>query len=259
MNKFWDVSQNMIDQYLRACKEFANNPESFKTFKQNPNYTPVLEHVTPEIAEQYFGELKSKHLLNPTTIKHIKENDRYGTPLTFNHHTLKTISPTTVRYLKNSLDIVSSFSQNVPFKKIVEVGGGYGGLCKVFSCFNDFENYHLVDFPEVNQLSSVYLSKFRSLKGKIHHLSTDRIIDVGDIDLFISNYAFSECSLEFQELYYEKFIQNSKFFYISYNNFTEHNLNSKAFIEKAKADFTIVTEVEKIGPHVVDILYGTKK
>lgn len=258
MNKFWDVNQKMIDDYLQACTEFSENPETFKTFKQNPRYTPVLEHLTSDDAELYYSEMKCKNQITPAILKQIKENDNHGNPILFDHYALGTISPTTVRYLKNTLDIVDQFSQKLPFQKVLEVGGGYGGLCKVFHCFNKFDSYHLVDFPEVNSLSSLYLSKFKSLKTKIHHISTDNVKEVKDLDLFISNYAFSECSREFQELYYDNFIKNSRHFYIVYNNFTQNNMSPEEFIEKADKNFYITSEVEKRPPHTVKILYGTR-
>lgn len=258
MNKLWDVNQSMIDNYLLACKDFTVNDESFNTFKVDSRYTPVLEHLTESDANLYFAEMKCKNLLSEKKLSLVKENDKYGSPLVINHSELGVISPTTVRYLKNSLDIVDYFGTQMPFGKVIEIGGGYGGLCKVFSSFNKFDLYYLVDFPEVNGLSKKYLSKFKTLKNKVKHISTDTVSEVADIDLFISNYAFSECSAEYQDLYYDAFIKNSKNFYIVYNNFTENNVNSQGFIELASEDFEIKVETELRPPHTVHIIYGKR-
>ena len=61
---------------------------------------------------------------------------------------------------------------------------------------------------------------------------------IKDVDLFISNYALSECDLPTQMAYYDKIITNSKFVYMIYNlvNFNENYYND--FIEKVKADYT---------------------
>ena len=256
MNNLWDVNQSMIDNYLQACREFTDNDELLYKFKRDSRYTPVLEHLTEEDARLYFSEMKSKEALTNIVLDSVKENDIYGTPLLINHSELGTISPTTVRYLKNSLDIVSSFKENLPFKKILEIGGGYGGLCKVFSSFNKFNSYYLVDFPEVNGLSKKYLSNFKDIKNKIYQISTNTLREIKDIDLVISNYAFSECSREVQETYYNLYIKNAKNFYLVYNNFTENNMNSEAFIEKASKDFEISFETELRPPHTVHIIYG---
>ena len=62
--------------------------------------------------------------------------------------------------------------------------------------------------------------------------------EIKDVDLFISNYALSECDLPTQMAYYDKIITNSKFVYMIYNlvNFNENYYND--FIEKIKADYT---------------------
>ena len=59
-----------------------------------------------------------------------------------------------------------------------------------------------------------------------------------DIDLFISNYALSECSLEVQMEYYDKLVTNTKFAYLIYNlvNFNDFHYND--FIDKMKETFT---------------------
>ena len=256
MNKLWDVNQKMIDDYLQACKDFTDNDELFSNFKRDSRYTPVLEHLTESDALLYVSEMKSKETLTETILDSVRENDLYGSPLTINHSELGMISPTTVRYLKNSLDIITTFKENSPFKKVLEIGGGYGGLCKVFSSFNKFNHYYLVDFPEVNGLSKKYLSNFKLIKNKIYQISTNALREIKDLDLVISNYAFSECSREVQETYYDLFIKNSKNFYLAYNNFTENNMNSQAFMNRASEDFEISFETELRPPHTVHIIYG---
>ena len=258
MNDKWDVNQSMIDNYLAACKEFSENKESFNCFKQDPRYTPVLEHVSVDDGNLYVSEMKSKELVTKEILEKVKENDKYGSPTLFKQAEFGEISPTTIRYLKNCLDIFHHFGHNTDYKKVVEIGGGYGGLCKVFSSFVNFDRYYLVDFVEANLLSKTYLDKFEIGK-KIIHISTDEFKGVEAADLAISNYAFSECSGAYQKLYYEKIIKKSKAFYMVYNNFTTNNLNSSTFIEMASTDFNIVYETELRPPHVCHICYGTKK
>lgn len=255
MNDFWDVNPTMIENYLQACRDFVNNDNLFDNFKRDSRYTPVLEHLTEADGNLYYDEMKHKELLSEELLKSVKENDSCGNPILFNHSVLGTISPTTTRYLKNSLDIFSQFKQT---KKVLEIGGGYGGLCKVFGAVNKFSYYYLVDFSEVLELSKKYLSQFSAIKNKIYYIPTDSLRDVSNLDLVISNYAFSECSKETQLHYYERFIKNSKNFYLVYNNFTENNMNSQEFIELASKDFQIEIETEIRPPHTVHILYGKR-
>ena len=65
-----------------------------------------------------------------------------------------------------------------PISRIVEVGGGYGGLCKVLSTVCEFDEYILIDLPEVSALQRKYIDQFPDIKDKVknvfHALSTKR-------------------------------------------------------------------------------------
>jgi putative sugar O-methyltransferase len=198
MNKQWVVNQSMIDNYLQACREFASDNEAFATFKQDPRYTSVLEHLTEADAHLYFSEMKSKESLNKTILDSIRKNDLYGSPMLFNHSELGTISPTTVRYLKNSLDIISYFEEQLPPRKILEIGGGYGGLCKIFNSFHKFSVYYLLYLPEVNDLSRKYIDNFKEIKNKVHQISTESLKKVKNLGLVISNMLFQNVQERFR-------------------------------------------------------------
>jgi putative sugar O-methyltransferase len=142
---------------------------------------------------------------------------------------------------------------------ILEIGGGYGGLCKILSVLVDFENYLIIDLPEVNKLSEKYLSNFEELNGKTSQSFYDEIESVEGIDLLISNYAYSECTFELQKSYYDNIIANADKFYITYNNITTTNMSSDYFIKYASKDFDVQVEEEVRKCHTNFILYGTKK
>jgi putative sugar O-methyltransferase len=254
----WDVNPLMVDNYRAACLDFVNSNEAFETFKQDSRYTPVLEHLTEEFAYIYLNNLKNKECLTPDTLKKIKENDKYGSPSLFEFPELGIISPSTIRYLKQSLDIKNKFDKNT-YNSIVEIGGGYGGLCKVLSSLVKFKKYYLIDLPEPSLLSKKYLNKFIGIVNKMNYLTTEDLYSFDKIDLVISNYAFSECSLEFQKKYYEQVVKKADTFYLVYNNFTENNMNVNSFIEYCSDEFNVEMEVENVGIHNTNILYGKKK
>ena len=51
--------------------------------------------------------------------------------------------------MKNTFEC-DSYLMVLPVSKIVEVGGGYGGLCRVLSKVCEFDEYILIDLPEVS-------------------------------------------------------------------------------------------------------------
>lgn len=259
MTENWAIDKTAIEKYIQSCNDFIRDDTLFDIFKQDPRYTPILEHVGKEESELLISEMKSKNRITQKVLKSIKENDKYGSPTIFNYDEFGEISPSTIRYAKNCLDILDKFDGKIEYKNVLEIGGGYGGLCKVFSSFVNFDNYYLVDLPEVSELSKKYLNKFSSIKNKIKYINTENIVEVNQLDLVISNYAFSECSTECQQKYYDSMISNSNSFYMVYNNFTTGNLNSNAFIDLASKDFDITTEDEIRSTHNNCIIYGIKK
>ena len=212
MSDTWTLQDEAATPYLNVCNYAANSDEFFKQFKSHPAYRHVLEHVSFEEGQQYLKEIDIDYL---DKLDEVKENDSLGSPVTYEYPSVGEISPTTIRYIKNTSDIINKFGNS--FDSIVEIGGGYGGLCKVLSSFIKFEQYLLLDLEECNLLSRKYLSHFNLPTLSYRSEEIDEIDE--NFDLLISNYAFSECHKEVQQDYIERFIKKSNNFYIMHNNF----------------------------------------
>jgi putative sugar O-methyltransferase len=253
----WDVPEDNAFNYLKVCKSFVEDDSLFLNFKRDKSYQEILEHVNKEQSDLYISEMKDLDSLTEEQISQFRENDSIGNPVTFEYDQFGIMSPTTIRYIKNTLDI-RNFLSGQKVDNILEIGGGYGGLCKTLSVLIDFENYMIIDLPEVNQLSEKYLSNFENLRGKTSQSFYDEIASVEGIDLLISNYAYSECTFDLQKSYYDNIIVNADKFYITYNNISTKNMTSDYFIEYASKDFEIKVEEEVRKCHTNFILYGTK-
>jgi len=250
----WTLQDSAVVPYLSACRAAAQGSDFFKGFKSHPAYRHVLEHVSYEEGQQYLDEVEIDY---KDKLDEIKENDALGTPVTCSYNGVGTISPTTVRYLKNTSDIVNKFGTS--FDSIVEIGGGYGGLCKVMSSFVKFDQYLLLDLEECNMLSRKYLSYF-DLPTMSYQ--AEEIVDVDDnFDLLISNYALSECNRETQMMYIERFVKKSDKFYLMHNNF--HADNGNMSYEEFIDVMSDTHEIEYYGEHGVDenpkVMFGVIK
>ena len=250
----WTLQDSAVTPYLQACRAAAQGSDFFKTFKNNSAYRHVLEHVSFEEGQQYLDEVDIDY---KDKLDQIKENDLYGTPITCSYDGVGMISPTTVRYLKNTSDIVKKFGTS--FDSIVEIGGGYGGLCKVISYFVKFEQYLLLDLEECNMLSRKYLSHF-DLPTMSYQ--AEEIVDVEDnFDLLISNYALSECNRETQMMYIKRFVKKSNKFYLMHNNF--HADNGNMSYEEFIDVMSDTHDVEYYGEHGIPenpkVMFGVIK
>jgi len=239
--KGWEAEEKYANEYLEICRRAVEDDEIFAKFKSIQGYKNILEHVTPRQGHEYLEiamAMSEDALIE--NIDQFKENDEIGTPDKFSYDKIGKISPTTIRYIKNVFEM-ATLLQDTAVSRVVEVGGGYGGLCKTLSVVCDFDEYILVDLPEAVEVQRKYLSCFPELFAKCKFISCDDLEEIKDVDLFISNYALSECDYDTQVNYYDKLVSNSKFAYIIYNlvNFNDYYYNK--FVETMSETFTYTT------------------
>ena len=253
MSEAWNIVAADADRYLQACREFVEDDEKFAGFKQDQRYKVILEHVSAWEATVFMSEMKNLADVVQEEVDEFRENDSVGGALVEEFRFFGAMSPSTVRYIKNTLDI-ADFLGDEELSTVVEIGGGYGGMCKTLSVMFDFDNYFMADLPDPLALAMKYLSHFPSVADKAKPWEES----VDDIDLVISTYAFSECSIDVQLEYYEKVLKKAKRFYMVYNNICQGNLNSEAFIKLASKDFK-VTYTPEVRPSFTNyVIYGTK-
>lgn len=206
-----------VTKYREFCLLAATQDKVFQTFKSNPIYREVLEHVNYEQGKEYLQLIENNYpdLLSQWDL--FKSNDSVGGPITSYYSQTGFVSPSTLRYVKILGDLCQFLGEDgLTKKRILEIGGGYGGQCKIISDWFNFLDYTIVDLPEPLALTKRYLCHF-SIKN-VNYLQPYDIQFQDSFDLVISNYAFSECSLHMQQEYFEKYILNSKAGYMIYND-----------------------------------------
>lgn len=217
---------------------------AFDNFKQDPNFTNILEHVNYTQGLQYIDRIKTLSPMCGVEFDKLSwnnyiDNDIIGNPTKFNFqdqlihiNNLKTsiISPTTLRYICFGLQILkviqNTGKQNI---SIIEVGGGYGGQCKIlYDICNQFniniKKYTIIDLEHVSKLQHKYLTKLNV--NNIVTLSNTNCLDMldNDYDLFISNYALGEFKPDVQDFYIDNVLSRSHKSFITWNT---HPINPK--------------------------------
>ncbi len=197
-----------IYEYYKQCiVENLSLDQEDMFFKSDPRYNYVLEHVDPAQGYQY------KLLVQEEVVKLFEknkemivdlciQNDKIGKPNKHNFKNFCECSPTNLRYLYQSmlaLDYIKTL--NIEELNIVEIGGGYGGLClfmyKLSPLFDiKINSYAIYDLTEAQDLQYRYLYT--------HGINVDSLQSKKDYFL-ISNYAFSELPDSIRSKY-EKYI-----------------------------------------------------
>jgi len=199
--------------YPVFCDSAATDDTVFKTFKTASIYNEILEHVSVEEGYQYYNHFKhNQDILK--IIEKFKVNDNIGAPRTYDYDFGK-FSPTTLRYIS----VLSDLSQlKLDGMDIVEIGAGYGGQYTVLRQYAKPKSYTIIDLPEVIKLQRKYIKQQKLDDIELNFYSLDNLPELTG-DLLISNYAFSECVKEIQDIYIQKIINNCKRGYVIHNNF----------------------------------------
>jgi hypothetical protein len=214
----------LYDRYHNYVKSILNTND-LTNFKNNINYTYMLEHVSFKEGIEYLYHINKKFNLNFDEIKSFcDKNDTIGNPTKFDYPFGKA-SPTSLRYILHALLILEYISNLKQSQlNLVELGGGYGGLCL---CIYHFKNkfdlnlnftYTIIDLKYVNLLQKEYL--------KLHDLEINCLEPYGETfngknNFLISNYCFAEIDKISQEKYINILFPKIDYGFITWNEFTD--------------------------------------
>lgn len=253
----------MYSEYTDYIATFTDLPIYEWTFKSHPSYQVVLEHVTPKQGYEYLLEIQKKFGVFFNThkqylIKLCVINDLYGNPNKFSFENFTLCSPANLRYILHGLLILSYIQQlGMNNINIIEIGGGYGGLCfyiyKMAGFFNiTIKTYNIFDLPEPMALQKKYLHvhgveniKFMNLDDyenvKLSSSCTEKSLTLPEDCFLVSNYAYSEITMDLQKKY-TKYVLNP---YVSHGFLAWNFINVYNFIENKQ--LCIVDEFPSTG------------
>jgi hypothetical protein len=219
-----------IDNTYLVYNNFLSNIDI--NFKRHCDFTYMLEHVSHEFGLQYKKLIENEfnsNIENYTDL--IKINDSIGNPSIYDIEGFH-ISPSNLRYIYHALLIKSKIENwyNKNDIKIIEIGGGYGGLCFYLKNImkNHKLNYSIIDLPNVTQLQKYYFNKTDLDIDIISCFDIDKINE--NYDLVISNYCISEIEMNNRLEYLNKLTNKcSKKFY-TWNSTSFEGLNLEEYI-----------------------------
>lgn len=213
--KSWKNFTDIKDTYLEICDKASQHEDAFNTFKSKGEYSHIVATAMPQsFALNYYNLMKDQ--FPNILIMHEKfaTNDMYGDSLIHTFDDVK-LSFDTLRYMYTACKLVSKFG-DLSELNIVEIGGGYGGQCKIISDLcKRVKSYTLIDLAKPLKLQSTYLQKFQL--RNINFMDAFNY-EPGKYDLVISQYAFSECGIDVQIEYYNKILKNCTHGYIVNND-----------------------------------------
>lgn len=218
------------------CKVAANNQNVFDKFRSNPVTLFTCEHFEEKWDKPMIAALEEAENIkfSDKDWDIFLKNDDVGGAIKkeyiINKVTRKA-NCTTLRYVRVLQQILELFDNMSSIKSVVEIGGGYGGQCRILSAFCPIEKYTVIDLPEVLELIRKYIKQFNIENKDINYIDGTSDFSETTYDLVISNYAFSEMEMNVQEVYLSKIICRAKTGFIIWNNLSADRLGGYSLEE----------------------------
>lgn len=192
----------MVDygRYERYVSHILSQ-DNLNSFKTHPDYTYMLEHVSFEQGTLYKAYIEKDTTLSSDDIRQFcMLNDSVGSPSRMMFDGGLICSPTSLRYIWQAYIILTYFKRLTGDEPIdiVELGGGYGGLCLAIHTFAphlqvNIRSYTIIDLDAPNRLQEKYLAGFpMTFPVSFVRANTYGASISGTSNYFISNYCFSE-------------------------------------------------------------------
>jgi hypothetical protein len=192
--------------FAREALNAATSEEQFVTFKKNPFLNLLWENHSLEEGEQWLQTIEHHYPFLKEKFEKISESDQVGSPRVYPFKDAGRFSPSTLRFTAIAGEIQTKLG-GWQGKKVVQIGAGFGGLCKVLHAIAEFESYTLVDLPEQLALAKKYLEAF-GLKNVIYS-TPEELVSSTRYDLVLSDRSFSEFNGRYQKLFFDRIISTS--------------------------------------------------
>ncbi len=240
-----------IDERYNRLKQFCINlnNKNFDNFKNNLDIIGIIENVNIEFGKKYLNNIINHKLnIDKIDLDLIESINNVGNPTNYifniNNKNIN-ISPTTLRYLQFTLDIIYhiKYEKNLNKISIVEIGGGYGcqsillyELSKLFDLTID--KYIILDLLEVNNLQKKYINKISEITNITYNIIPKTLKEFNNVEEFnylISNYALGEFTKDWQDIYIKNIVSKILNGYICWNFNVEDKYIHEYFNKVAKS------------------------
>lgn len=203
--------------YTGFCQSAAKDDKVFATFRNSPVYQQILEHFDFEYGSKCLELIQTRYTNLVLLLDQFRTSDLYGGPQTYDYPGSGPFSPSTLRYICGAGHLIECFG-DLNQCDIVEIGVGYGGLCKILFDCSRIRSYTLIDLPEVLQLARRFLELAApAALRQIRFCTLDDLDSSARWDLLVSNCALSECVPHVQQTYIDRAISRSKAGFITVN------------------------------------------
>lgn len=195
----------------------ANDAAQFAVFKSNPFFNLLWENLSKEEGEMWLKRIQEKYPALIEKMEAFAASDKIGSPKTFSFEGVGEFSPSTLRLAAIAGQINESM---VRMPNVVQIGAGYGGLCKILHDISSCASYTIIDLPEQLALARRYLEAFGL--NEVIYMTLDELPKNARYDLVISDMSFSEFNRPEQQRLFDRVLAQAKAGFILGRIFPKH-------------------------------------
>lgn len=187
------------------CRLAVADETVFRQFRRQPICKNVVESSGFADGKLYY--LEAIRTFNDREISSFVFSDVLGQP-EFYQYGEHCCSPTMMRYVKTVSHLVSKCELRDDLH-IIEIGGGYGGLCRAIHNIVAPRSYTIYDLPDVIPLQRKFLQSCGIDNVHFEPFVWGKMRGMAG-NLTISSYALTECKRVVQEWYLSNAIYDSE-------------------------------------------------
>jgi len=233
-NNSYEAYKNSINHILESNKDFFNNSNITGIFGVNDHFGMLY---CKEIAKEF--PQYTEAIRNGQYKIQIENSNCIGQKTFFSTELNTEISANIARYIYHALVIHkyinTKFNSNID---ILEIGGGYGGLCYWLQVFcSTINTYTIIDLEEANHLQKYYLNQVNTPGITISNV--DNFSKSSRPLFIISNYGYSEFNEFYQTLYKNTILKVADGGFMVWNNWSGiiNFTDLQMIIEKERPEF----------------------
>jgi hypothetical protein len=205
--------------FAEACLKAIHDEAQFAHFKRDPFFNLLWENSTCEEGQNYLQKIKQHYPFLLEKLEKFREVDSIGSPRTYSFEGVGLISPSTLRLASIAGDLQLKLG-DLSHLRVVQIGAGYGGLCKILHDLFDLKTYVIVDLKEPLELAKKCL-KSLALENVIF-LTPEELSKDANYDLVISDLNFSEFNRSYQQLFFDRIFTRCRSGYLLGRVFPKH-------------------------------------
>ncbi len=205
--------------FVEAALQAVQNEDKFSEFKRDPFLNLLWENLTREEGEVWLHTLQNQFPHIAEKWQQFRENDLLGSPRAYSYPEAGTFSPSTLRLIAIAANIQQKVG-DLSSLHIIQIGAGYGGLCKILHTLSPCQSYTIVDLPPELALARKYLEKLGI--SHVKFLTPDELSKTAHYDLVISDQNFSEFNHSYQQLFFDRILSRCDSGYLLGRVFPKH-------------------------------------